>query len=88
MNWNFGALSRAFAYTMQIGVEFIKAKSAESDGGKEVTQAEIIGLGAKTAALWCADDGKPLEISVSDLVYGFESAGWKLKYESEEVNNG
>lgn len=89
-NWSFGALGRAFTYTMQIGSEFINAKSAASAGGNDIVQSEMIDITAKTAAAWAREDGLPLEIEIAELVRGYEDAGWKIIYESENegVNNG
>jgi len=88
MKWNFGTLSRAFAYTMQIGLEFIKAKSEESDGGARVTQSEMLDITAKVSALWAMEDGLEAKVELSEMINAFESAGWKVVYEEEGVKHG
>jgi hypothetical protein len=84
MAFNFNALSKALIYSLQIGQEFIEAKSAQSAGGEKITPGEMVGISAKTSAVWVRSDGAECEIKQEELLAQFEQAGWTIT--GKEVN--
>jgi hypothetical protein len=76
--WNWASLSKGFTYTMQIAGEFMEAKSAESDGGKNITAGEMVGISAKVSGVWAQDDGLDKTIRADELIQHFKDNGWQI----------
>lgn len=82
--FNFSGVLKAIESFAKIANGFAEAKKPESDGGEEITVKEIVGVSALVASAWVRSDGKPMEVSMDDVVDAYIEAGFKLTYNNED----
>jgi len=73
-----GVLVRSVAH---VASEYRDAKSEDSDGGKEVTQREIIDILAKTAMIVTKslrENDEIPKVDAEEIIAAFSCAGWNI----------
>ena len=81
--FNFSGALKAIESFAKIASGFAEAKKADSDGGKEVTTKEIVGISASVAAAWVQSDNKPMSVMLTDIVDAYIDAGFNVTYNNE-----